>query len=551
MKLNVLQKLKPSKKPAVKKTAEEDEASKPFRIPFGFTEANRYPLYQPWAHAVIIENKKTGEVRYIVDELKLTPEETEIYAYLIDTLRWELKPSDSIQNPKEYFANEAKRIIKRYKVSLGKYSDISWYKVAYYLERDLLGFGIIDPLMRDQDIEDISCDGVNKPVYVWHRRYESIPSNVLFSTDDDLDDLVVKLAHMSGKHISTAFPILDTMLPGLHRLASTFRREVSTGGSSFTIRKFREDPITVIDLIKGKTVSDEIAAYLWMMMEHKLPTLIMGVTGSGKTTLINSLACLFRPTIKVVTIEDTPELRIPLENWVQLVSRPGYGFGSEKIGEVSLFDLIKVSLRYRPDVLVVGEVRGEEAYVLFQAIATGHGGITSIHAESSDSAIRRLISSPMNIPESYIPLVNLGVVIRRIRQEMPDGSTRVARKMTELEEIVDVGNYKRVAQWDAYTDTFKHNFNDSVLFDRISEKIGKSRQELNDELQRRKAVLNWMAVKNIRFYREVAKLVSLYYAKPQEVYENAVKTLKTPEKATKPQEIYESAIKTVKPPEKD
>ncbi len=530
LKLDVLQKLKFAKKKPIVEKPQDEEASKPFRIPFGFTEGARYPLYQPWAYAVIIENKKTGEVRYVVDELRLTPEEQEIYGYLIDTLRWELKPSDSIQNPKEYFANEAKRIIKRYKVSLGRYSDISWYKVAYYLERDLLGFGTIDPLIRDQDIEDISCDGVSKPVYVWHRRYESIPSNVSFPKDDDLDDLVVKLAHMSGKHISTAFPILDTMLPGLHRLAATFRREVSTGGSSFTIRKFREDPITIIDLIKSKTLSDEVGAYLWMMMEQKLPTLIMGVTGSGKTTLINALACLFRPTIKMVTIEDTPELRIPLENWVQLVSRPGYGFGSEKIGEVSLFDLVKVSLRYRPDVLVVGEVRGEEAYVLFQAIATGHGGITSIHAESADSAVRRLVSAPMNIPETYISLVNLGVVIRRIRLEMPDGTTRVARRITELEEIVDIGNYKRVSQWDAFTDTYKHSINESLLLDRISEKMGQSKQELLDEMQRRKAVLNWMAVKNIRFYREVAKLVSLYYAKPQEVYENAVKTIKSTEK---------------------
>ena len=341
-----------------------------FKIPPGFKEVEAYPLYEPWAWARILQDPDTGETVYWLDEIPLTSSEKGIYDKIMEILYWELKPPPSEEHHLEYFKKEAKRIVMEYRIRLGRTPGVSWSKILYYVERDAIGFGAIDPLMRDQNIEDISCDGVGRPVYVWHRRYEYIPTNIVFNTEAELDALVVKLAHKAGKHISVAFPIVDAILPGGHRLAATFRREVSTSGSTFTIRKFREDPITIVDMIKWRTLSPELAAYLWMLIEHKKTGLILGITGSGKTSTLNALATLFRPTIKVVTIEDTPELRLPLENWVQLVARPSYGIGPQKIGEITLYDLIKVSLRYRPDVIIVGEVRGEEAYVLFQAIAS-------------------------------------------------------------------------------------------------------------------------------------------------------------------------------------
>ena len=341
-----------------------------FKIPPGFKEIEAYPLYEPWAWARILQDPDTGETVYWLDEIPLTSSEKDIYDKIMEILYWELRPPPSEEHHLEYFKKEAKRIVMEYRIRLGRTPGVSWSKILYYVERDAVGFGAIDPLMRDQNIEDISCDGIGKPVYVWHRRYEYIPTNIVFNTEAELDALVVKLAHKAGKHISVAFPIVDAILPGGHRLAATFRREVSTSGSTFTIRKFREDPITIVDMIKWGTLSPELAAYLWMLIEHKKTGLILGVTGSGKTSTLNALATLFRPTIKVVTIEDTPELKLPLENWVQLVARPSYGIGPQKIGEITLYDLIKVSLRYRPDVIIVGEVRGEEAYVLFQAIAS-------------------------------------------------------------------------------------------------------------------------------------------------------------------------------------
>ncbi len=340
----------------------------------GFKVIETYPLQDPWARARIVQNPETGETWYIVDEIPMSKEEREIYRKLIDILYWELEPPKDVDTKRlhEYFTKAAKDVMRRYRIKFSESIDpsISWEKIEYYVIRDMLGYGKIDPLMRDPNIEDISCDGVGKHIYVWHRKYESIPTNIIFDKESELDALIAKLAHKAGKHVSVAFPIVDAILPEGHRLAATYKREVSMAGSSFTIRKFREQPLSVIDLIKGGTISEDVAAYFWLAMEFKMTGLIMGVTGAGKTTLLNALSTLFRPTIKVVTIEDTPELKLPLENWVQLVARPSYGIGPERIGEITLFDLVKVSLRYRPDVIIVGEVRGEEAYVLFQAIAS-------------------------------------------------------------------------------------------------------------------------------------------------------------------------------------
>jgi len=500
----------------------------PSPIPKGYREIDRYPLYEPFAYAVIAENEDTGELLYVVDELKLNEDEKEIYKKLIEVLEWELKPfEEPPKDPIDYFAKEAQKVINKYRISLGRMANISWSKIIYYIERDLLGYGPIDPLMRDPYIEDISCDGINKPVYVWHRNYESLPTTIVFTDEEELDNFVIKLAHMAGKHISSAFPILDAILPGQHRLAATFRKEVSTTGSTFTIRKFREDPITIIDLINFKTISPELGAYFWLMMEYKMSSLVIGVTGSGKTSTINALACLFRPTIKVVTIEDTAELKIPLENWVPLVSRPSYGIGPEKVGEVTLYDLVRLSLRYRPDIIIVGEVRGEEAFVLFQAIATGHGGITSIHAEDQDSAIKRLTSPPMNIPPPYIPLVNIAFIIRRV--SIPDPSTgtkKTVRRIVRVYEIKDFEDYIPIVEWNPIDDVHVHDFSKSILIPRISRETGIPIDHLLNEINTRAEVLSWMAKNKIRYYRDVAKIVHLYYAKPQQVHEMVGEAIK-------------------------
>ena len=228
---------------------------------------DKYPLYEPFAQVGIVQDPKTGEYKYILDELQLDTLERGIYNHVLEILLAEIEsPKGEIADPRKFFAQAAKKVIDKYRISLGWLPDVSWYKILYHAERDLVGFGKIDPLMRDPNIEDISCDGVNKSVYVWHRSFESIETNVKFENDEDLDNLVGKLVHMAGKHVSSAFPIVDASLPGKHRLAVAYRREITPFGTAFTIRKFREDPYSIIDLINIGTFTEEMAAYLWICL---------------------------------------------------------------------------------------------------------------------------------------------------------------------------------------------------------------------------------------------------------------------------------------------
>ncbi len=487
-----------------------------------------YPLLDPWARALILEKKSDGSILYFVDEIPLTEEEKELYKKVMDILYWELEPPSGEEkiDPREHFKKQVSKIIKKFKLrfSTSIHPGISWQKIEYYINRDSIEYGPITPLMKDPAIEDISCDGVGRPIYVWHQRYESIPTNIVFNDEDELDDLVVKLAHKAGKHVSVAFPIVDAILPEGHRLAATYKREVSKFGSTFTIRKFRDKPLSIINLVMGGTLSPLLAAYFWKVMEFNMTGLIMGVTGAGKTTLLNALATLLRPTIKIVTIEDTPELRLTHENWVQLYSRPSYGFEG-KMGEISLYDLVRVSLRYRPDVVIVGEVRGVEAQVLFQAIATGHGGITTIHAEHIDAAVKRLTSPPMNIPQGYIPLVNFAIAIKRVRIPVSPDNYRVERRVTDVWEIKDYNSYNVIARWDPASKEHRVYLEDSFLIPRIAEMTGVSIESVIEDIEKREKVIKWMVHKKMTDYRDVASTINEYYRRASELMERVEREL--------------------------
>lgn len=494
----------------------------PKPIPRGFKVVERHPLYEPFAHVAIVQNPKTGEHKYILDELQLDPLERNVYNRILEILLAEIEsPKEEILDPREFFAEEAKKIVDKYRISLGWLPDVSWYKILYHAERDLVGFGRIDPLMRDPNIEDISCDGVNKPVYVWHRNYESIETNLAFESDEELDNMVVKLVHMAGKHVSSAFPIVDASLPGKHRLAVCYRREVTPFGTAFSIRKFREDPYSIIDLINLGTFSEEMAAYFWLCLENRASIMVLGGTAAGKTTALNALACLIKPGSKIITIEETAELNLPHENWVSLIARQSYGLGGSSVGEVTLFDLVKTSMRHRPDVLVVGEVRGQEAYALFQSLATGHGGMCTMHADSLDSAVKRLTQKPMDIAPAYIPLMNIVLSVQRVHSTK-GAEKKAYRRIINVNEIADYEDYRRVFKWHPTKDEHLPAFDKSTMLPAISERVGASKKELLAEIERRRDVLYWMRERNIRSYRDVAAIIAEYYARPKTIYEKVL-----------------------------
>jgi flagellar protein FlaI len=517
-------KLKSLKLPTIslgskKETSEPELSVNPKNLPKDVKVIDRYPVYEPFSQVVIVQDPKTGEHKYILDELQLDPMERGIYNRILNILLSEIvSPKEEITDPRKFFAEEARKIVNKYRISLGWLPDVSWYKILYHAERDLVGFGKIDPLMRDPNIEDISCDGVNKPVYIWHRTFESIETNLQFESDEDLDNLVVKLVHMAGKHVSSAFPIVDASLPGKHRLAVAYRREITPFGTAFTIRKFRDDPYSIIDLINIGTFTEEMAAYLWVCLENRASVMVLGGTAAGKTTALNALGCLIKPGSKIMTIEETAELNLSHENWVSLIARQSYGLGGSSVGEVALFDLVKTCMRHRPDLMIVGEVRGQEAYVLFQALATGHGGMCTMHAENVQSAVKRLTQKPMDISPAYIPLMNIVMSVQRVHL-VKNGEKRAYRRVLSVNEIVEYEKYVNPFKWDPVKDLQEQDLDSSFLLTNISERLGLTREQLLSEMGRRSEVLRWMRQKNIRSYKDVATIIAEYYARPKEFFD--------------------------------
>uniref|UniRef100_A0A7C4HBJ7 Protein kinase n=1 Tax=Staphylothermus marinus TaxID=2280 RepID=A0A7C4HBJ7_STAMA len=485
-----------------------------------------YYVYKPFVKVSIAESPEG--LMYYVEEYGLTPEDKLILDKLSEILMDEIKPPASqseVKDLRRYVYTEVERIVEKYRTKFGLHSTRR-IKLMYYVERNLIGFGPIDPLMRDPNIEDISCNGVGVPVYVWHRKYESIPTNIVFVDEDYLNEFIMKLTHMAGKHISIAFPIVDAMLPGKHRLAATFSREVSVKGPTFTVRKFREKPFSVTELITQKTIDPLLAAYLWTMIEHMKTAMIAGGTGTGKTTLLNVISLFIKPGMKIVTVEETPELNLPHSNWVQLTTRESYLVGLREAGtDIKLYDLVRLSLRYRPDYVIVGEVRGEEAYVLFQSLATGHGGLSTIHAETLDYAIKRLTSQPMNIPPAYIKLMNIFIHLNRVVTRIEKGIVKVNRRISVVQEVVDENNFINIAKWDPRTDSYIIDFSNSYHIKDIAEKRGWDFEDVIEEIYRKATVLNWMIYRNILDVWDVSKVVFNYYIDPQSVYRRAVEEL--------------------------
>ncbi len=471
-----------------------------------------YPVSPPNSEVTIASLPELGGGNaYYIKETPLSETEKEIHRKLVEILSKEIEPPKARENAKLHVINEARRVAKKYGITK-KITQNSWPTLEYYLCRDLVGYGEIDVIMNDPMIEDLSVNGLNLPVYVWHRKHESLPTNLIFTDETALDNLIVKLAHISGKHISTAFPILDAMLPGKDRLAATFKREVSPDGGSFSIRRFREEPFSIVDLIQMGTINQEIAAYFWVLIENRLTMAVIGGTGAGKTSTLNAFASLVKPAMKIVTVEEIPELNLPHENWVRLVSRESYGLGAFKTGEVTLFGLVKTSLRYRPDYIVVGEVRGEEAFVLFQALAVGHGGLTTIHAENLEYTVKRLTSHPMNVAKPYIPLVNIAPLVERVRlPPTRNQETTFGRRIKTVEEIVDYENYNTISEWNPVDDTFKVDLKNSVHLQKIASRRGLPTHELLQEIKNRASFLNDLIEKGIHKNTEIAKHITNYY----------------------------------------
>jgi flagellar protein FlaI len=490
------------------------------RKPTVFREV--YPIQEPYAYAAIVKDPETQKTKYEVIEPTLQKEEEEslqeIKDFLIEEVDVSLKDIETKAKAEAYLKEKTREIIKKYRI---KIPSEAVDKLIYFITRDFIGYGKIDPLMKDHFIEDISADGVNIPLYIWHRLYESLPTNIVFKNEAELDSFIIRMAYLSGKNISIASPILDASLPDGSRVQLTYGNEVTRRGSTFTIRRFRADPLTISDLITFKTISSEMAAYLWYIIENRASVIVAGGVASGKTTMLNCLSMFIKPEMKIVSVEDTQELNLPHENWIPSVVRLGFGHEDRKSGTINLFDLLKAAVRQRPDYIIVGEVRGEEAYTLFQAMATGHLGMSTIHAESVETVLNRLESEPMNIPKSLISMID--VIMIMARTEIDGKPTRRASAMTEiigLDPQTKEISKQDIFKWNQKEDSFVFS-GVSAILDKHVRKLGVTEEDAIRELKRRKSVLEWMVREGIRRYGDVANVIREYYANPNRVSQKA------------------------------
>jgi len=382
----------------------------------------------------------------------------------------------------------------------------------YYILRDFIGLGKIEPFMQDKQIEDISCDGVNIPIYVYHRdpKLGTLRTNVKFSSQDELDSFVNKLSERCGKTISVSRPLLDGSLPDGSRVQSTLGSDIARHGSNFTIRMFTEKPLTPVDMINFGTCDLKMMAYYWFLVENGFSILVSGGTASGKTSLLNVLSLFIKPQMKIVSIEDTAELRLPHAHWIPEVARTPIA----EEGKVDMFELLRESLRQRPDYIIVGEVRGKEAYVLFQQMATGHPGLSTIHAENFQKLMDRLISPPISLPPSLIQNLDAILFVKRVKQ-----GRRYVRKIFSSAEVLGYDSKNGVPlvndvfKWDGSTDKFKIT-NKSGLMKKVTDTTGLSAANIQEEIRKRAAILEWLLNQKITDYRKVGSVINLFYMSP-------------------------------------
>lgn len=457
-----------------------------------------------FAKVWILENRETFRKTYYLIEPQISADEAALLFTVYEDVRQKLiysKEDDAF----DALMKTVRSVLADYSV---KASDVLFLKMLYYFVRDFLGLGIVEPVLHDENIEDVSCDGYDIPIFVYHRKHGNMSTNLILDRET-LDNYVLLLAQRANKHLSYANPIIDATLPDGSRIQITYGSEISTRGSTFTIRKFREEPFTPVDLMDFGTLSARMLAYFWLLIEHKRNLMVIGETASGKTTTLNALLMFIPPDSKVVSIEDTREIQLYHDNWIPEVTRL-----SIEGQEIDMYDLLKAALRQRPEYIIVGEVRGREAQTLFQAMATGHAAYATFHAGDVNQLIHRLEEEPLNVPRVLIQY--LDAVVIQSRWVTKTEKKRRARAVFEILGIESASKeilLNPVYKWDPVTDSFLESSASSKL-EAISHSTGLTMTEILEELDRRTRFLEMMHERGIRRFGDVSQYISLYYSNP-------------------------------------
>ncbi|MFW5704983.1 MAG: type II/IV secretion system ATPase subunit [Nanoarchaeota archaeon] len=483
-----------------------------------------YPVGDPiFIH--IAKPEKSDNVKYMVIMPELDKEEKDFYDAILERII-EVAHTAKVPGSDEELRdvlislyNEVTHISRpsekpSFLNSLGRKITITepqYHNIMFHLVKDRLGYGALEPLLRDIYIEDISCVGVGA-VWIVHKIFGSIETDIIFENDIMLNKYMVESSERVERPVSEAHPVVDAIMPDGSRVNFIYSRKISLGGSSFTIRKFNETPISVPMLVDWGTWSSEVAAYLWLCLENAISIFVCGETASGKTTTLNAMTAFIPFDNKVYSVEQTPEITLPHPVWQHLVTRES----GEKT-DVTMFNLLIASLRSRPDYIIVGEIRGKEANITFQAMQTGHPVISTFHAGSIHSMVQRLTGDPINIPIAFIDNLNIVLI-----QSAVFVKGKIERRVLSISEIIRYNDEvkkvltKEVFQWDGIKDKhmFRGLYNSYILEQKVAKHIGLSDpRQIYNIMKDRARVIEKMIEHEVMDYFEVVKLLKKYHEK--------------------------------------
>ncbi|MFT4326109.1 MAG: type II/IV secretion system ATPase subunit [Candidatus Woesearchaeota archaeon] len=478
-----------------------------------------YPVGDPiFIH---ISREKGGPMQYTVIEPRLDEEEEKLYEKIIDELVY-IAYKEEVPAKTANMTNIFKKYLKQLthvegdeegfiekfekKVSLTKqqYKDIE-----YYLLRNRIGYGKLEPLFYDPNLEDIHCTGVGV-IKTIHKMFGMVYTNIDFRDDKELNRYIVDVSERVERPTSDAHAVVDAMMPDGSRVNFIYGRDISREGSSFTIRKFASTPVSITQVVNWGTMSAELAAYMWIALESGMNIFVCGETASGKTTTLNAMSAFIKPTDKIYTVENTPEVTMPHDVWQHLVTRE-----AGKESDVGYLDLLIAALRSRPNYIIVGEIRGVEGSIAFQAMQTGHPVMSTFHAGNVTTMIQRITGDPINVPIAFVD--NLNIVL--IQQAVFNGTKFVRRvlNVSELERFYAPANKvvtREVFSWGADKDvfSFRGKFNSYILEQKIAKLRGYTDpKQIYEEVDLRKRIIERMIEEKIFNYYEVWEILKNFY----------------------------------------
>ncbi len=498
-------------------------------------------IYEPPA-----DDDGGGTVLWFGLEPQLTEEEENIRRELVETLLQEAPTAPSFTTDNE-FENILEQMIDRYTILNTEASNIVrrqgrlWelvgmddkritvtqeqrQRLTYVVIRDLIRNGPLEPLLSDEMLEDIHSVGL-KHIHMDHKVFGMVTSNIRFRERELLARYLRAMSERIGRPVSDNKPIIDGVLLDGSRINIIFSDDVSMLGPSFTIRKFAEETISVVQLIKWGTMSAQQAAYIWICLEYGMSVLVSGETASGKTTTLNAILPFIDHNVKIYSAEDTPEVKVRHKIWQRLVTRDAKNEDSR----VEMFDLLKAALRSRPRYIIIGEIRGVEGATAFQAMQTGHPVIATFHASSIVKMIQRFTGDPINVPIRFFDNLNFAIFQEVV--EAPGGG--IARRVTGIDEVIGYNKHsdgvltRGMFEWDPVKDKhyFRGMFQSHLLENKIAAMAGFSnKRDIYEEMLRRADAIQRMADRDLTHYDDVFDLLGLYYSNGWEHFDRAIDT---------------------------